>query len=220
MTPKEAYHITRPFKGFWGMEKPIPLKYIDTMSIFRTDTNNRSHISLYNSSKVKVISKNVFLKKYKKFFSENINRDSLTEINYPTEDLYITSKGITTQEDFFLAEDTMSQINKIKTKELDIGKTYISILEKKMLFLGNIKISFTVMGNISQSIVFKNILYDLSTERLLYSDNIVLLEEDTLINIVGNISRFELRKKIFNYRGMGRNIDVNEQREITWEQFN
>lgn len=220
MTPKEAYNITRPFRGFWDrMENPSLLKHVSTMTFYNISSDKKAVALLnLNNSQIKLISKNIFFKKYKDFFSEDIYSQSLLKKHYPLEDLYITSKGLTTQEDFFLAEDIMENLQKIKKSDLKIGTVYTSILEKDLLFLGDMKVFFTVGHHNKQTLIFDDILYDLSSKRLFYADNITLLEEkNSNISINRYLPRSEIEKKIKSYRN--RNIIANSFKEITWRPF-
>ena len=219
MTPKEAYNITREFKGFWGMEKPTPLKYITSIlgSAVEYHPKYLSDVFLCDGSKIKKISKNIFNKRYNKYFLDEGVINNFQETKCPTEPVYITSKGITNEDDFYLAEEVIETLDKIKTKDLKLGNIYTSILEKRLIFIGDIKVYFTEGHFNNMTLVLENLLSDIDSGRLFYANNIILLEEEHHDNLPDNISRIELERKIKSYKNL--NTLANPNKPLTWKPF-
>ena len=202
MTVKDAYKNTMDFTGFYKKkkEKVTKLKEIYIFSLWQEDNNAEyKSIHLRTSHNVKKLSRSVFEKKYSKYFSKNIRKNQYYE---PSEPLYITSKGLITEEDYLLAQDIMSQIIPIRKNELMVGMKYKSILEKEYLYIGDIS------GYIERNMEFginkkykvncHSLLLDLKTNRLVYFSNILLLEELGMYRAKISYDKKEIYSKMRN----------------------
>jgi len=214
MDIKTAYHYTREFKGFFCMEKPVELQEV---MIYQRKMLKNGVVYFRTATNIKKVSLNVFLKKYAKYFDlseiNDLKKDLTDEYKeeydlYTTKTyyikpkktglLYICSKGLITIDDYFLAQDMMEQIIPIRKNEMIVDNTYKSILDKEYVYLGKVKINATFVTDFSidEEEIIDDLLFEVSSKRLVYRSNILLLEEmgKTIFSI--DIKDSEIIKKL------------------------
>jgi len=181
MTIKEAYKNTINFTGFYKKKKE-KVEKLNEIVLFSNwneeDNKNCSYVQLRSSYLKKKISENVFKKRYSKYFDKNLE---INKYYKPKEPLYITSRGLITEEEYFLSKEIMKQIIPIRKNELIVGMKYKSVLEKEYLYIGDIDgrifVKMKFGNDLKYDFTIKSILLDLKTNRLVYFSNIMLLEE-------------------------------------------
>ena len=84
----------------------------------------------------------------------------------------LTSAGLVTEEEFFLAEDIIEEQETIRKRDLIIGDRYLSISGKKYLYMGQMKY-FYDEADFTLEI---NYLYDLKLNKFVQNDSVKLIE--------------------------------------------
>lgn len=133
MTIKTAYAITRNFKT--SLFSFPPIFFEKDNLVFRVYKNTVQIVSPSFNVTYKNITKKQFLKQKDLFdISFVYSYDDYNEylIN---EDIYLTSIGIVSRDDYFLAKDIMEGLNTIPKKELKEDIVYLSDKGNKYYYL-------------------------------------------------------------------------------------
>ena len=176
MTINRAYNITRNFQKD-GIEF-IP--GLITNGFFCSSTNNTidfcsftsEHFSYFNISKKEF--KTNFLDNHNFHISdEEFNEDLAYSIQKPIGEYAITSIGLITMDEFYLAQDFIEKQQKIKKTNMEFKQTYLSNKGKKYIFLGDL------LSNYGTNIIYslKDCLFDISLSKIVKLNSIKLIEE-------------------------------------------
>ena len=187
MTTEKAYNITRPFIN--RHRKVYPRSY-SNIEIYQ---QGHKYITMkLETGTYRFLGQNLFKKKY--LNNENLNLENIKEDNFLSylikEDLYHTSIGLVSPEEFHLAEDIIENIQRITPKNLETGKKYKSISGKRYIALGDIEYKENFLGS-GRRMFLKNILYDIKSERIVKAESIKLVEEQGYIDQKYNINFFK-----------------------------
>jgi len=131
MTVREAYKITKFFKHGHFSYPPFCISEI-TIREYQNTVQIGSPI--YDVNYVR-ITKRQFLKQKEKFnFKLTYSYDDFKEYFYGRK-LYLTSIGLVSEEDYFLAKDTIDNLKTIPKKELLEDTLYLSDKGKEYFYI-------------------------------------------------------------------------------------
>jgi len=176
MTMHRAYNITRDFQKD-GIEF-IP--GLITNGFFCSSTNNNIDFCSFTSEHFSYFT--ISQKEFKTNFLDNpnfhisdeeFNQDLSYSIQKPIGEYAITSIGLITMDEFYLAQDFIEQQHKIKKTNLEFKQTYISNKGKKYIFLGDL------FSNYGTNVMYtlKDCLFDISLNKIVKLSSIKLIEK-------------------------------------------
>ena len=118
--------------------------------------------------------------------------------------LYICSKGLITIDEYFLAQDMMEQIIPIRKNEMIVDNTYKSIVDKEYIYIGKVKVKASLVTDFSieEEEIIDDLLFEVSTKRLVYRSNIVLLEDIGIVDSNRYINESEIMRKLSVFNGL------------------
>ena len=136
MTLSKAYKITRKYKHRDGYYKPTIVTEI------RLSKNLENYKGLYKPFVIQAIEEGTgnyfFQYGNKKLFNKTkatIKNEGRFEIKEINDYRAITSIGLVSEDDFYLAQDIMENLEKIPKKELVLNEVYMALNGKEYIYL-------------------------------------------------------------------------------------
>jgi len=172
MTIKRAKELTRPFIKNSKEYSPI----VSSDWTFSIEDSKVILTSIFSSISLEFLTLSSYSENY--IFSPYylINNNSLVG-NY-----YLTSVGLIKEEEYFIAEDLIEQLNNpIKKKDLIPGHIYLSDKGLKHIYLGVLSATAIIndYNSLNKLLVSTdNLSYNLSTNKLVKSQSIRFILED------------------------------------------
>jgi len=190
MTLLEAYTITKPFYTNYEKEKPFLSSEI---SLIKTKINGMTrHYFWVRNSEGKTVEKLISKKKYDSYnIKEEVN--SIMLIKKIEENMFITSVGLVSEEEFYKAEDIMENTKYLKRREVEIDSLYLDVKGRELIYIGTL----IVKPEHATKSEYKFQLFDIEMERFIDFASVKLVEFSSIYkeNIYVNIGRFESESK-------------------------
>jgi len=177
MTIHRAYNITRDFQKD-GIQF-IP--GLITEGFFCSSTNNNIDFCSFTTSE-HFSYFTISQKEFKINFLDNPHftiseKDTYFDLPYliqkPIGEYAITSIGLITMDEFYLAQDFIEKQQKIKYMDMEINQTYLSNTGKKYIFLGDLISRYGTNINY----LLKDSIFDISLSKIVKLNSIKLIEE-------------------------------------------
>jgi len=170
MTLLEAYNITRVFETNYEKEKPFSSSEIELIKT-TIDKKVKYYYWIHHHEDDRIIAKMMSKKKYNSYDIKEKHNNIMTKKRIE-EKMFLTSIGLVSEEDFYLAEDIMENTKFLKKKDLEIDSVYLDVKGREFLYTGNLIMN---QGYMTEKI-YKSQLFDIKNNRFLNLSSLKLVE--------------------------------------------